>query len=381
MPDAAQHSVQRHRRLPAAALGLAICTLAQPAQVSEAAPFRVMLAGDSIVEGCEFRLPGHTDGLAAAVRRALRSRGLRAGGSGYLPAHDARRSTPESPRSYWPLEYAGAWTFEGTYGSAPSTFGADGFSSSTASSDSIVSATLRADRVGLLYGIAPDAGRFSVALGDRTHRVNARGPSPATGVEWLRAPDSLDRLRVSGIAGGVARIAGVIARRHHDDVEVSQVGRSGAQALDGLSTPNRQALAALEPGLTVLMFGTNEEGAALGGDVEEAERRLVQGLVRRARLARRSGPCVVVPHAPNTRPLSLQRRLRRAAAAAARVGGCDFRPVLSRVWRSGDDSVRKALTADGIHPTAAGYELMGRQIAGLIASYLHSARRHRDVSR
>lgn len=210
--------------------------------------------------------------------------------------------------------------------------------------------------------------------------MNARGPAPATGVKWLRAPDSLDRLRISGIAGGVARVAGVIARRHHDDVEVSQVGRSGAQALDGLSAPNRQALAALEPGLTVLMFGTNEEGVALGGEVADAERRLTEGLVRRARLARRSGPCVVVPHAPNTRPRSLQTSLWRAAAAAARAGGCDFRPVLRRVWRAGDDSLRKGLTADGIHPTAAGYELMGRQIAGLIMNYLHDTRPHGDLS-
>jgi lysophospholipase L1-like esterase len=235
-----------------------------------------------------------------------------------------------------------------------------------------LSATLSADRVGLLYGIAPDGGRFTLALGDRKQRVNARGPSPATGVKWLPAPDSLDRLRISEFAGGVTRVAGVIARSEHDDVEVNQVGRSGAQAADGLSAPNRQALTALEPTLTVLMFGTNEEGMALGGDVAEAERRLTQGVVRRARLARRSGRCVVVPHAPNNRPGPLQVRLTRAAAVAARAGGCDFRPVLSRVWGSGDDSIRRGLTTDGVHPTAAGYELMGKQIGGLILSY----RRH-----
>jgi lysophospholipase L1-like esterase len=367
---------ERHRRLArtlATTLGLAICAPAQPVAVSTAAPFKVVLAGDSIVEGCEYRVPGHTGGIADAVRRALRARGLRAGGRGYIPAHDARGSTPEFPRSYWPLEYAGAWSFEGTFGAAPSAFAPDGFSSSTVGVDSALSATLSADRVGLLYGIAPDGGRFTLALGDRKQRVNARGPSPATGVKWLPAPDSVDRLRISGIAGGVARVAGVIARREHDDVEVNQVGRSGAQAVDGLSAPNRQALTALEPTLTVLMFGTNEEGMALGGNVAEAERRLTQGIVRRAQLARRSGRCVVVPHAPNNRPGQLQARLTRAAAVAARAGGCGFRPVLSEVWRSGDDSIRRSLTTDGVHPTAAGYELMGKQIAGLIRRYLRHA--------
>jgi lysophospholipase L1-like esterase len=378
MPDAHQRSHQLHSRaaattVAAAALGLAICAVAHPAAASTAAPFRVVLAGDSIVEGCEHRVPGHTGGLAAAVRRVLRTHGLRARGRGFIPAHDARGSTPEAPRSYWPLEYAGTWSFEGTFGAAPSPFAPDGFSSSTAASDSVLSATLSADSVGLLYGIAPDGGRFSVALGRRKERVNARAPAPATRVKWLPAPDSLDRLRISDIAGGVARVAGVIARSEHDDVEVNQVGRSGAQAADGLSAANRQALTALEPDLTVIMFGTNEEGMALGGDVAAAERRLTQGIVRRARLARGSGRCVVVPHAPNNRPDPLQARLTRAAAVAARTGGCGFRPVLSRVWLSGDDSIRRGLTTDGIHPTATGYELMGKQIEGLIRGYLNHA--------
>jgi len=131
----------------------------------------------------------------------------------------------------------------------------------------------------------------------------------------------------------------------HDDVEVNQVGRSGAQSADGLSVPNRQALAALEPGLTVLMFGTNEEGMALGGDTAEAERRLTQGIVRSARLARRSGGCVVVPHAPNNR-----------------------RSCCSGVSRGLRPSPRGQAAAAS-SPCSAGYELMGKQIAGLILRY------------
>jgi hypothetical protein len=69
-------SDERRRRLArnlAIALVLAGCSLAQYAAVSRAAPLNVVLAGDSIVEGCEYRPPGHTGGL---------------------PAHDARGSTP-----------------------------------------------------------------------------------------------------------------------------------------------------------------------------------------------------------------------------------------------------------------------------------------------
>ena len=43
------------------------------------------------------------------------------------------------------------------------------------------------------------------------------------------------------------------------------------------------------------------------------------------------------------------------------------RPVLDRVWRSGDDSIRRGLTADGVHPGRR-IRLMGRQVAGLIVS-------------
>lgn len=88
--------------------------------------------------------------------------------------------------------------------------------------------------MGLLYGTAPDGGRFTLELGQRRRRVNARGPAPATRVKWLSAPDALERLRISHIAGGVTRVAGLMVRREHDDVEVNQVGRSGAQAEDGL---------------------------------------------------------------------------------------------------------------------------------------------------
>jgi lysophospholipase L1-like esterase len=347
----------------AGALWLACCPFPSDA-VSQAAPFKVMLAGDSIVEGCDLRVPGHTGGLGDAARRALRSQGIRAGGGGYLPVHDALPATRELPRSYWPVEYDGDWSFDGTFGSAPSPFAPDGFSSSSSAADSVLSATLRADRVGLLYGIAPDGGQFTAALGDRAERLNARAAAPRTGVRWLPAPGAVDRLRISAIAGGVARLAGLIVRRDGDEVEIDQLGRSGAQALDGLSAPNRQALAALDPDLTILMFGTNEEGMALAGDVEQAADRLARGLALRARLARRSGG----------RPRSLQGRLSRVAARAARAGGCSFRPVLSRLWRTGDESIRRGLTSDGIHPTAAGYELMGGPLARLIAERMHRSR-------
>jgi hypothetical protein len=65
---------ERQRRLArnlAIAVVLAGCSAAQYAAVSKAATFRVLLAGDSIVEGCEQRTPGHAGGLADAVRRAL----------------------------------------------------------------------------------------------------------------------------------------------------------------------------------------------------------------------------------------------------------------------------------------------------------------------
>lgn len=77
-----------------------------------------------------------------------------------------------------------------------------------------------------------------------------------------------------------------------------------------------------------------------------------------------------------------QRRLARNVAIALVLAGCSaaqyaavskaatLRVLLAgdSIRRSGDDSIRRGLTADGIHPTAAGYELMGRQVAGLIVS-------------
>jgi len=358
-----------------AALALVSCAPLVGPTAAMGASFEVALTGDSIVEGCSHRSPGRFGGLGAAVLAELRALGVRAS-RGYLPAHDAVVSLPEAPRSYWPLHYSGSWTFEGTFGSLPSPFAADGFTSSTSDPAASIDVTLEADRVGVLYGAGPDGGRFDLELAGRSQRIDSHAEHASTALTWLDAPKAIDRLRIAGAKGGRVRFAGLIARRRAAEVQLDQVGRSGAQAADAFAPTNRQALRALEPDLTVIMFGTNEEGAALAGPQRDAERRLARGLAARARLARKSGACAFVPHAPNGRPPALQARLREVAARVARDHGCDVHPVFSRVWASGESSVGDGLTADGIHPTAAGYELMGARLARLIEGY-----RARSISR
>jgi len=338
-----------------------------------AGPFRVTIAGDSIVEGAGQRFPGRTGGLGAAVREALGERGLRAHGRGYVPAHDARPSTEQVPRSYWPLRYTGDWAFEGTFATPPSPFGGDGFASVTADPGATAEATLTADRIAVLYAIAPDGGRFAATVYGRSHLIDASGPHARAGLSWLRAGPGHAHLRISGVAGGVVRLTGLIARRDSDDVEIEQVGRSGAYAADAMAAPNRQALLALRPQLTIIMFGTNEEGRALGGQAAEAEHGLQRGLARRARLARRTGRCVIVPHAPSNRPPRTQPRFADLARAAARANGCDFRPILNRLWPAGEASVHLGLTADGLHPTTTGYNLIAQPMADLIVRYRRSS--------
>lgn len=360
--------------LPARKLALVLsatfglCGALAAPTVAREAPFRVALTGDSIVEGNEQRAPGRIGGLGAAVIAELRESGIRAG-LGFVPSHDAVPSTPDAPHSYWPLSYSGSWSFEGTFGAPASPFGPDGFSSSTGDPHSSVEASLDADHVGVLYGVAPDGGRFEVSVGRYARRLDSRGATPRTEVAWLPAAGARDRLRVSGVSNGVVRVAGIIARRGGDAVQIDQVGHSGAQALDGLAPPNMQALLALDPDLTVIMFGTNEEGYAMGGSRHEAERRLARGIAARARLARLSGACAFVPHAPNRRPRSLQARLSKVAARAALANGCDFRPELRGIWTAAEAGVSAGLTVDGIHPTASGYELMGARLARLIRDY------------
>lgn len=162
---------------------------------------------------------------------------------------------------------------------------------------------------------------------------------------------------------GTLRLEGLIVRRRQDEVELAFAARSGACGAEGISRTNRQAL---RPDLTFVMFGTNDEARASAG-VVGAREAFVRGLTVRARLAGRTGSCVIVPYAPNDRPFDLQREFAGLARDVALREGCSYASGFHTLWGPDGDSVRRGLTIDGVHPTSAGYRLMSAKLAGIIS--------------
>jgi LPXTG-motif cell wall-anchored protein len=328
-------------------------------------PYRVLLTGDSIVEACGQVGPSGETALAVALRSALRSRGLRAGVTGLVPPHSAVVPTGSTAPRSWRLRYRGGWRFEGLFGGPASRYGADGFSSVTTEPGASAAGEFRGDTVAVLFTRAPDGGRFTLHVGRRHRGLNGRGALDGGGVAWLRAPDRVDGVRVVNDTGTL-RLEGLVVRRRGDEVELAFAARSGACGAEGISRTNRQAIEALRPDLTLVMFGTNDEARASAG-VVGAREDFVRGLTVRARLARRTGGCVIVPHAPNDRPADLQREFADLARDVALREGCSYASGFRTLWGPEGDSVRRGLTIDGVHPTSAGYQLMSAKLAGIIS--------------
>jgi lysophospholipase L1-like esterase len=355
---------------------------------------RIGLTGDSIVEDGGVV---STTGLRAAVRARLQRLGYDAAGWGYVPAHGASlRMDRDGSVVAPPWRYRGDWTFVGlppffAPSSPPahrvhSRFGADGHAVESVSPFARATARVSGDRFAVLFVRAPDAGRFRFTVDGRARTIDARARAlDGGGIAWLAARRRGGGRHIVTVAplDGKLRFTGVLSERtgrsSRPRVQVISLGQSCACAGDRFPPAQRQALAALELDLTLIMFGTNDQAVLQAGDDEAARASVVAGLRARGALARRrGGRCVVVPPAPNPRPPMIQREIRELERRAAADAGCRYAPVLARLW-SGPSSVAAGLTEDGIHPTPAGYRRMARALASVIQSRpplprLHSPR-------
>jgi hypothetical protein len=340
---------------------------------------RVALFGDSIVEG-----DGAPRGdLATWVRWELGRLHAAVGARGYVAAHqESATAGPGGTLSSFPWTYSAGWSLDGLQGfSPPSNFGANGRMSATTSPSATATTRLAGNRFAVLFARSPDSGRFSFSVDDRSVDVDARRRgTDGRGIRWVRAPrpGRVHRITVHGPASGTLRFTGLIARREvgrsRQQIEVSGVGQVCGCAIDPLPATRAQAFETLHAKVTLLMFGTNAETyyTTFGKDPairQDIEAGFVRGIERRGRLARRGGgECVVVPHAPNTRPAALQRLFSHLALQGAKAAHCRFAPVLQGLW-PGRRSQALGLTRDGIHPTAAGYRRMSARLARLILAF------------
>jgi len=343
-----------------------VAALLAAAPVAQARSVSVAVVGDSVQEG--YTVQDFADGFAsidagrAGLAPALQD-ALGRSGSGFVPAHPAR----------WTL--SGDWLAAGYGFGTAGPFGASGYGLETRDGAAAATTHIEAGRVAVLYWRGPGGGTFTVNAGDRTWSIGtAAARSDGGGETWLRVPRGATSLVVRGPAdGGLVRFLGVRARPS-GRYDVLDLAHGGWRTGEDLTPANREALLALHPDVTLIMSGTVDEMTSdyAGGD--RWLRDFEGGLRIRARLARRTGRCAIVPPPPLPVKPSIQRSYLRAERRIASEERCAFAPVLAGVWRSPAASVARRLTREGVHPTAAGYARLARALVPLVRELQHNDR-------
>ena len=317
----------------------------------------VMIQGDSIVESTGIRTPGTLNGLGTMVSGSLNRLGTPAASPAFIPAHSIGGN-------YWPWRSHGNWTYEATLWSPLSTWGADGYPSTTDDPHASMSGPVHGNSFAVLYATQPGGGSFTFTVGGVSRRITTNGGLGGGGKTWISTPTMGQHIAFISAVSGLVHFTGLLERDStRDRILLEQVGHTGARSSDDMSRAQREALVALQPDLTILMWGTIDEGAYAGGD-STAPAKFAQTLGQRANIARRTGRCVIVPHAPNGRPSALQARFYKIAKHVSSAHHCVFADSFANLW--GVDSQSQGRTVDGVHPTLAGYSLMSAHLARMI---------------
>lgn len=114
--------------------------------------------------------------------------------------------------------------------------------------------------------------------------------------------------------------------------------------------------------------GTNDKLTETSGlrSSEQARASFGTGLRIRFALARLTGGCVYVPHAPNPRfGPALDSAYAAIARGIAAETSCDYVDAFKGVWTRGQAT---RWTTDGSHPTADGYKRLATALARSLAS-------------
>jgi lysophospholipase L1-like esterase len=309
---------------------------------------RVVISGDSVVESSTLA-PDlvHGQGLDGSLLRALHKRGVGAT-DGYLRSHGVSLHDGVSAVVLGPLHYDGPW------GYAQADGGPDGYASVTVTPGAAVS-------------FPPGTPRFRLFYTGSPPRVYYRGKQVPIGAsDVVTLPDA--RARVKLVNTGNLVFDGVM-RYVTSGISLDVLGHAAALGQDNLDPGETAQLRLLAPNLTIVLFGTIEEYEESNGGLTPptAEADFVNGLRERAEIARASGTCVFVSHAPNAivRP-AIQARFRVIEKEQARRDGCAYSNILANAFGPLSEAGKSGLTIDTIHPTPAGYLRMAALLAKLI---------------
>jgi hypothetical protein len=309
---------------------------------------RVVISGDSVTESATLAPDVvHSEGLDGSLLAAIEKRGVPAT-DGYLRAHGLSLSDDHVAVVFGSLHYSGAWAYAQTAG------GPDGYASVTVVPGAAVSFPPGTTHIRLLYtGSTPLVYYHEKAV-----------PIAADGT--IDLPDASARVKL--VNTGNLVFDGVI-RYPTSGVSLDVLGHAAALTMDNLDPGETADLRLLDASQTIILYGTVEEYEESNGGLtpHTAEVDFANGLAQRAAIARASGTCVFVSHAPNTVvSAKIQARFRQIEKEQARLDGCTYSDILANAFGPPGKSVKAGLTVDTIHPTPAGYKRLAALLAQLI---------------
>ncbi|HWH09986.1 MAG TPA: SGNH/GDSL hydrolase family protein [Solirubrobacteraceae bacterium] len=340
-------------------------------------PVTIAVFGDSVVESATF--PGFLRyGLIPELRTHLgRTAGLVLGGEGFVPAYPLRWTFHGgiSPGNGPPGPTG--WLVSGYGSRVPGRDGLSGYSAITRSSRATATTAIDAPYVDVLFDRSAAAGVFSVTAGGRTFVIDAHGTGRSTPAdEWITVPASARTVTVHGPTSGVLTFDGVIVRGRipagRIGVEIENLGHSGHYLATDSNPRNLAGLRAERFDISVFMASYKRELDAAAGDPAASEAAYATELRERVGLARGTGgACVIAAPSPLPVPPSVTSAFDAVDRRVAGDDGCTYTSALSALWDPAT-AVKTGLTiVDGIHPAAAGYRLIARALAPVLASLVH----------
>ena len=377
--------MQEPARIAYAVTLLAVATLLSPTPARAAAPGQrvsIAVVGDSIVESF---LPSGLirRGLNEQLQSALAARGFRSGGAGLQAVSPFRWKFDD-----WATELEGPlspsrWLIAGA-GGLPAPDGPSGYSAIAIAPQRTARLDVSDPLVAILYTTTSRSSPFTVRAGTRTWTIDAfAAGTPRPAQAWLELPAGARRVTVSGPARGQLILSGAVERAPLPasgiQVEVSNLGHAGRPPFPPIGPRALRSFTQQRYDIVLFLWSFVAEAITQGVPNPDAvTREYERTLVARARAARAGGSvCAIADGAPTLVRAALHAQFQRIHQRISRATGCHWIRALRGVWKSSEAARRAHLvTADGAHPTVAGYRRYAQLLAPALAPLIRARARH-----
>jgi hypothetical protein len=259
---------------------------------------------------------------------------------------------------------------------APGFDGPNAYGAVTTSARATATTMVSNREVQVLYTTTGQHCPFTVTAAGRTWTIDPYRPGLPLDVETpaFALPPGRHQLTVHGPLCGSLWFNGVVARRPLPaagvQLEVDNLGHSGKLPWVDFNPRVEQSL--VEQGYDVSVFLYGYIGELLG--TRSLDTPYLNAMTARARLARLlGGDCLIVQPTPIAVPAAAVSLVSRLDRQVARAAGCTYTTALAHLWPNAATAQQRGLVLiDGIHPTAAGYRLIARALAPVLARIARS---------